>query len=121
MMKTKKIGNIITLDTSFLYPVGLMLSDVIKQSIKQGVAPDMGSPLNYDHDARSEDNDNDPDTWKVDPYSDITTDPFLLSEDLHHKLENNFYEQTPPESPVSNNNDTELAPEPVRSSEDKGA
>jgi len=120
-MKYRSVGKINVLDNSYIYPGALMLTDVIRMSIKQGVAPDMGSPLNYDHDGRMEDNDNDPSTWKVDPYSDITTDPFSLSEDLHHKMENNFYEQIPPDAKVNNNNDAEPAPEPVRSSEEKGA
>jgi len=119
-MKYRSVGNIITLDNGFIYPNALMLTDVIHASIKQGVAPDMGSPLNYDHDGRMEDDDNNPDTWKVDPYSDITTDPFTLSEDLHHKMENSFYEQTAPGVEVNNNNDAEPTPEPVRSSEEKG-
>jgi len=119
-MKCRSVGKINVLDNSFIYPSALMLSDVIHMSIKQGVAPDMGSPLNYDHDGRMEDNDNDPSTWKVDPYSDITTDPFSLSEDLHHKMENNFYEQAAQATVVNTSNDAEPAPEPVRSSEEKG-
>lgn len=118
-MKYRSIGKIYSLDNSYIYPGALMLTDVIRMSIKQGVAPDMGAPLNYDHDGRMEDNDDDPSTWRVDPYSDITTDPFTLSEDLHHKMENNYYEQTPPEVTANNNNDT-VPPEPVRSSEEKG-
>lgn len=120
-MKRRSLGKVHSLDKSFLYPGAMMLSDVVFMSIKQGVAPDMGAPLNYDHDGRAEDNDNDPSSWRVDPYSDITTDPFALSEDLHHKLENNFYEQTPPITKVDNSNDTEHVEEPVRSSEEKGS